>query len=686
MSALSEFKQRRNLERSWRWIRSNPDATYKRYCGDLYSHFAVADDLIIGDLHDRLRRGIYEAGHACKFLIPKRSGILRPYTILRVEDQIVYQGLVNVIAERLFPRVRTRYLIQTFGHLYAGSSSQWFYRRWSDGYKAFNKAARTAVSRGLTYTASFDLTACYDSLDHNVLCHFLKQIGCEKDFSDFLRECLRVWTANHERIYQNHGIPQGPLSSGLLSEVVLQHFDSRSRVSPDVVYMRYVDDIRLFAKKEIDLRRLLIRLDKLSKDIGLFPQAAKMDIHLVTDIDAELKSVSNPTEAAVRGKLVDQAKLAKRLIELSPRITPVVKISDETRFKYLLAHAAPSTRLNNRMLKIAAGRPDLVPNVARYFKRYTVLPRTVVKELHLRVRRDQLYEYITAEWIDVLNSRLRPVESDSLNQLLKRLWKPRSLAPELKSAVGCRLISEGKLNYKQTEYAIAAEREAWVRGELVNALNTNHYGRIQLETILNYSLRDASPDVSLAAAVRIATLAISVRAPIKDIEPSGAKALRQFGILRRVPGRLCGISWSLALLTRRATGVKWRNIFGNDYSQAEKMAVQMRALADTNVTAFVNAADVFNDRLLSRIYRHDTSLGVYTLGSIGSVLSSTRLQAKYPAVLNLCKVIHEERLKSHLSHPIVRKTGRPTGRIPYRFLQTARRLYIRAIREIETQW
>jgi len=279
MSALSEFKDRSNLERAWRWIRSNPDARYKHFCGDLYQRFAVAGDLLIDDLQDRLRRNIYEPDHGCKLMMPKKSGILRPYTILTVEDQIVYQALANVIAERLAPRIRSRYLVQTFGHLYAGSSSVWFYRRWRDGYLAFNRSARKAVKNGLTYAASFDLTACYDSVDHAVLCHFLRKLGCEQDFRDFLQLCLRMWTATQERIYQNHGIPQGPLASGLLAEVVLQHFDQNHRPKTNIVYMRYVDDIRLFAAKEADLRRVLVKLDHLSKDVGLFPQASKIDIH-----------------------------------------------------------------------------------------------------------------------------------------------------------------------------------------------------------------------------------------------------------------------------------------------------------------------------------------------------------------------------------------------------------------------
>jgi hypothetical protein len=35
-------------------------------------------------------------------------------------------------------------------------------------------------------------------------------------------------------------------------------------------------------------------LDMLSKEVGLFPQSSKIDIRQVTDIEEELKSVSQP--------------------------------------------------------------------------------------------------------------------------------------------------------------------------------------------------------------------------------------------------------------------------------------------------------------------------------------------------------------------------------------------------------
>ena len=92
MADLDQLRNSDNLCRAWRWIRSNPDASYKSYFRPLYQHFAVAEEVLLDDLADRLRRDIYEPEPACKLYQPKASGILRPISLLSVEDQIVYQA------------------------------------------------------------------------------------------------------------------------------------------------------------------------------------------------------------------------------------------------------------------------------------------------------------------------------------------------------------------------------------------------------------------------------------------------------------------------------------------------------------------------------------------------------------------------------------------------------------------
>lgn len=66
MADLDQLRNAENLRRAWRWIRSNADASYKSYFRPLYQHFAVAEDALLDDLADRLKRGIYEPEPACK--------------------------------------------------------------------------------------------------------------------------------------------------------------------------------------------------------------------------------------------------------------------------------------------------------------------------------------------------------------------------------------------------------------------------------------------------------------------------------------------------------------------------------------------------------------------------------------------------------------------------------------------
>jgi hypothetical protein len=206
-----------NLERAWGYLRSNADAAYKNYFRPLYSNYAVADAEHLLDLRDRLKRRVYEPADASKVFQPKPSGLLRPITLLTVEDQIVYQAMVNIIADRLTRKVRDRYNREVFGHLLAPRTGIWFYQKWQSSYARFNWAARRAFADGFVYAARFDLSAFYDSLDHGVLCHFLRALRCDKDFLDLLVNCLNMWTSTQGCIYHNHGIPHGPLSSGLLS-------------------------------------------------------------------------------------------------------------------------------------------------------------------------------------------------------------------------------------------------------------------------------------------------------------------------------------------------------------------------------------------------------------------------------------------------------------------------------------
>lgn len=681
MADLDRAHEGENLRRAWRWIKSNPEATYKNYFRSLYTAYAVSDEDALDDLRDRLRRRIYEPAHSSKVYFPKASGILRPYTLLTVEDQIVYQALANVVAERLFPRVRHRYLNEVFGHLYAGKRSAFFYRKWDNCYSQMNDACRAAFAKGFVFGASFDLTACYDSIDHGVLRHFLGQCGLDDEFALTLTSYLSRWTATNHRIYHNHGIPQGPLPSGLLAEVVLQHFDAHRGSPKGVRYVRYVDDIRLYAKSANALRRMLVRLDTLSKDIGLFPQSSKVHIHRIKDIEEELKSISNPPEPVLMPKILNQERLRKRIVELTPRF----RVANATRFKFLVACAEPSYKLNDRMWRIYEKPPDLYASIFRYFRRYELLPSKVARRLLKEIKAAPLYHAIHADMVATADGRLPVTLQTRLNRIVKEQWSAKLPAPDLVVALGRIAMREGLLTFAQTRYATTSMSDWWVRTQLVESMTPAFIGEPSLESMLNGIMRqDEEADVCMMAATTVNRLGITIRPPTRELRRRAAIVLREFGRIHRASGRPCGVDYSVVqLLGNTVSGINWRKFFGARHKHAERQAASVRALSETNITAFVPALDVFNDMLLDSLYRHDPSLGGYSLGSIGSILSSTRLQSSYPRIHQFAVTIHAKRLESELAHPVVRKTGKPTGRIKYAFRRQALALFRAACVEIK---
>lgn len=692
MTLLKDVFDINNLKRAWRWVQSNPDAAYKSYFRALYANYRIADDALIGGLQDRLTRGIYEPAHACKIHFPKKSGGLRPYSLLTVEDQIVYQAMVNIVAERLTPRVQHRQYSEVFSHIYAGKSSVWFYRKWQNGYREMNRLAREVFGEGYKYTASFDLTAFYDSVDHQVLRHFLAELGCDIDFTRFILRCLSHWTATQRktRIYHGHGIPQGPLSSGLLAEVVLQHFDAGRTARKGVRYLRYVDDIRLFARAEGDLRRAVAELDYLSKDVGLFPQSAKTAIRKVTDIEEELKTVSKPEQAELDldAEKVDQRALAARLNQLSPRF----RVSDTTEFKFLLARAEPRKRLTIRLIRILEHHPFLYVDVLRYLRKYDRLPAEVADWLVNQLRTNPIYAAMIAELLDTAEGRLDPDRLKELDGYVQNHWKPKELrSADHLAALGRWGIRRELFTTAQTEWAIRHLPEWWARSVMVAELHPRSIGQRKLGELLHEKLADPVSDVAIAAAVHLAMHGELVAAA-EPMHAAAGPVLEEFGMIPSGKGRVCGITRSFErLLGKQTPAMDWATFFGKDYPVAERQAVFCNSYAAVDVTAWVNAMDVFNDLLLLALSKHDPSIGKYELGKVGSFVKeqTSRFARSYPDVWRLTHELHAKRGESHLSHAWVKQGAtyvRPTSFIPFKYLKTAKPLVGKALKELAARW
>ena len=242
------------------------------------------------------------------------------------------------------------------------------------------------------------------------------------------------------------------------------------------------------------------------------------------------------------------------------------------------------------------------------------------------IQANTLYHSVQAEFIGVANQRLPPAQDELLAVYLKRLWSPQTHHPDLLAMIGTYLMRTGDLTANQIVNVCRHAQSWWTRATLINNLETNYIAARTRESIVRSCIEDPARDVAIAAG-RMA-FADSVALPgggRARWNTSGSILLREVGLISRNTATYCGISKSFAKLVPRFPTLNWKRLLATHYSQSEKQAVELVALSTTNITAFVNALDVFNDLLLDALFAADGTIGGYTLGHIGSALGISNL-------------------------------------------------------------
>jgi len=173
---------------------------------------------------------------------------------------------------------------------------------------------------------------------------------------------------------------------------------------------------------------------------------------------------------------------------------------------------------------------------------------------------------------------------------------------------------------------------------------------------------------------------------MRNVHPLAKLVLREFGSLPKATPGVCGVRLGVKEMTGRDIPVGWRKVFGRDYKYAEAQIVECKGYFKTSPTSWVNSADVFLDWLLASLFRRDPSLGKYAIGKVGSYLAHGALKRKYPAVFKLLNEVHSKRYQSNLSHAVVKKTGRPTVRIRFRWLRKGAAYLRNAAEELAVAW
>lgn len=234
-----------------------------------------------------------------KVYVPKPSTTLRTMSLMAVPDVIVYQALVNVIADHSHLYLVSHENEHVLGNLYAGTGRRWMLQPWKRQYSRFVERVEKIYSIGNSWIASTDIVAFYDTIDHERLLNLIRQYCGEDDrLENLFRQCLSKWSAHNATSTMGRGIPQGSNASDFLANLYLYEIDCKL-ISSGYHYIRYVDDVRILGSDKSTVQRGLILFDLELKCAGLVAQVSKTSVHEIEDIEKEVSRlkfvITDPT-------------------------------------------------------------------------------------------------------------------------------------------------------------------------------------------------------------------------------------------------------------------------------------------------------------------------------------------------------------------------------------------------------
>ena len=690
MYTISNVYKRDNLLLSYNRLITNPESTYKNYFRDVYSMYAMSLNKNIEVLHAKLKAG-YLSAPTIRVFMPKSNGLNRMYTLLTVEDQIVYQAYANVIAEALskMPQIKQRYKKSVFGNLYSGTGSSFFYQQWQESYKAYTKAIIRAYERGNKYIASFDLTACYDSINHQLLKDILKdKCRFSENCANSFVQLLGKWESS-DGIALGTGIPQGPQASGIVAEMVLAEYDSfveelQKKVS--FQYFRYVDDIRILSDNEETVRWILFMLDIKSKALGLFPQSSKIAIHVIEDINDEIKRISKPLfeDEFDDDKNSEIAVTAiQKLIKQDP--------ADITTIKRYFQYVRQDSRSNKLAINAVKKFPNMVHSFAYYVQRYPrKIPPSISNYIY-QCCKDKTQQFSAGLLLESVLGNMNASDIERFATLAKDILKDdrkgNYIVDSRYRAQLIILILQSKATIGKQLKSIIKNSDWLVKSKLLYQSHRQCLTKKIEKTFVLNCLQSSICDEALAGAGYCLLDCSSNKLPaINTISPLAQNILKQAGIIQRSRYSNSQIPRYIEELIGVESSFQWKKKLGKEHDQIERTLYTALGYWKTDLTAFVNLWDTLDDKICSLITKEHTELGGYTLGKIGGIEKSKCFISNLPKYHKMCMEIHALRLSSHLSHAEIRCTHQYTGPIPQRKRKFIYKILKEGLEELQRFW
>ena len=229
-----------NLRHAWKAVKANAGAA--GVDGRDIEHTQKHLKAYWAGIADKLKAGQYRPGAIREVHIPKANGGTRVLGIPNVQDRLIQQAILQQLTPVFDPDM---------------SNHSYGFRPGRSAHDAMD-AARGFVAAGKTWVVDIDLKNFFDQINHDKLMHAVAQRVRDKSLlrliGDYLRAPMREAEGRHRA--RPKGTPQGGPLSPLLANIYLHPLDEEL-AKRGVAFVRYADDIAIFAASERAAKRIL---------------------------------------------------------------------------------------------------------------------------------------------------------------------------------------------------------------------------------------------------------------------------------------------------------------------------------------------------------------------------------------------------------------------------------------------